>query len=134
MRLSQINVTPVQLSAVFLTHIHGDHTEGLPDLMALRWYLKGPKIEIVCSADTVSIFELRFSGTVVAHRLAHPTRNAPKLETRKSKLEKSNHRFRGRTASFFTVVPSSRMFASSDSNFSSPYAPTMSSWAFCQAR
>jgi ribonuclease Z len=55
MRLSQIKVTPVQLTAIFLTHIHGDHTEGLPDVMALRWYLKGPKIDIVCSADAVSI-------------------------------------------------------------------------------
>ena len=55
MRLSQINVTPVQLSAIFLTHIHGDHTEGLPDLLALRWYLKGPKIDIVCSVDAVTI-------------------------------------------------------------------------------
>ncbi len=54
MRLSQIKVTPVQLSAIFLTHIHGDHTEGLPDVMMLRWYLKGPKIDIVCSADAVS--------------------------------------------------------------------------------
>jgi ribonuclease Z len=56
MRLSQINVTPVQLSAIFLTHIHGDHTEGLADVMALRWYLKGPKIDIVCSADAASAF------------------------------------------------------------------------------
>jgi ribonuclease Z len=55
MRLSQINVTPIQLRAIFLTHIHGDHTEGLPDVMMLRWYLKGPKIDIVCSADAVSI-------------------------------------------------------------------------------
>jgi len=54
MRLSQINGTPVQLRAIFLTHIHGDHTEGLPDVMMLRWYLKGPKIDIVCSADAVS--------------------------------------------------------------------------------
>jgi len=55
MRLSQINITPVQLSAVFLTHTHGDHTEGLPDVMMLRWYLKGPRIDIVCSADAVSV-------------------------------------------------------------------------------
>jgi ribonuclease Z len=54
MRLSQINVTPVQLSAIFLTHVHGDHTEGLADLLALRWYLKGQKVDIVCSADTLS--------------------------------------------------------------------------------
>src|SRR4051794_21540438 len=27
LRLSQIGVTPQQLNAIFLTHIHGDHTE-----------------------------------------------------------------------------------------------------------
>ena len=36
MRLSQIDVTPSQLNAIFFTHMHGDHTEG-------------PKIDIVCS-------------------------------------------------------------------------------------
>src|SRR3954453_7699384 len=68
MRLSQINVTPVQLSAIFLTHIHGDHTEGLPDVVALRWYLKGPKVDIVCSADTISVFgSLNSCRNFVAH-------------------------------------------------------------------
>jgi ribonuclease Z len=32
MRLSQINVTPVQLNAIFFTHMHGDHTEGFADI------------------------------------------------------------------------------------------------------
>ena len=54
MRLSQISVAPSQLSAIFITHTHGDHTEGLLDIMMLRWYLKGPKIDIVCSSDAVS--------------------------------------------------------------------------------
>jgi ribonuclease Z len=54
MRLSQINVSPPQLNAIFFTHMHGDHTEGFADIMMLRWYLKGPKIDIVCSSDTVS--------------------------------------------------------------------------------
>src|SRR5437016_1727326 len=54
MRLSQINVSPPQLNAVFFTHMHGDHTEGFADIMMLRWYLKGPKIDIVCSSDAVS--------------------------------------------------------------------------------
>src|SRR2546421_4121161 len=54
MRLSQLNVTPVQLDAVFFTHMHGDHTEGFADIMMLRWYFKGPKIDIVCSADATS--------------------------------------------------------------------------------
>ena len=54
MRLSQIDVTPVQLNAIFFTHMHGDHTEGFADIMMLRWYLKGPKIDIVCSSDATS--------------------------------------------------------------------------------
>ena len=33
MRLSQLNVTPVQLNAVFFTHMHSDHTEGFADIM-----------------------------------------------------------------------------------------------------
>src|SRR5712692_11694296 len=37
MRLSQINVSPVQLNAIFFTHMHGDHTEGFADIMMLRW-------------------------------------------------------------------------------------------------
>src|SRR2546421_9080045 len=55
MRLSQIDVTPVQLNAIFFTHMHGDHTEGFADIMMLRWYFKGPKIDIVCSSDATSV-------------------------------------------------------------------------------
>src|SRR5437762_5042832 len=54
MRLSQIDLSPVQLNAIFFTHMHGDHTEGFADIMMLRWYLKGPKIDIVCSGDAIS--------------------------------------------------------------------------------
>ena len=54
MRLSQIDVTPVQLNAIFFTHMHGDHTEGFADIIMLRWYMKGPKIDIVCSSDATS--------------------------------------------------------------------------------
>jgi len=31
-------------------------TEGLADVLMLRWYMKGSKIDIVCSSDTVSVF------------------------------------------------------------------------------
>src|SRR5450631_907744 len=55
MRLSQIDVNPVQLKAIFFTHMHGDHTEGFADIMMLRWYFKGPKTDIVCSSDATSI-------------------------------------------------------------------------------
>jgi ribonuclease Z len=54
MRLSQIPVSPQELTAAFFTHMHGDHTEGFPDVMMLRWYMKGPKIDVVCASDAVS--------------------------------------------------------------------------------
>lgn len=54
MRLSQVNVSPAQLDAIFLTHMHGDHTEGFADIMMLRWYLKAPRIDIVCSSDAAA--------------------------------------------------------------------------------
>lgn len=54
MRLSQIDVNPTQLDAIFFTHMHGDHTEGFADVMMLRWYLKGPKIDVICSSDATS--------------------------------------------------------------------------------
>src|SRR5437764_5537545 len=49
MRLSQLNVTPVQLNALFFTHIHGDHTEGFADIIQHRWIWnsKQPKLDIV---------------------------------------------------------------------------------------
>ena len=61
MRLSQLKVTPNQLNAVFLTHMHGDHTEGLADIMMLRWYMKGRKLDVVCSSDAVSMLGVAIS-------------------------------------------------------------------------
>lgn len=55
MRLSQIGIAPQQLHAIFLTHTHGDHTEGLADILMLRWYMKGPGIDVICSNDALSI-------------------------------------------------------------------------------
>jgi ribonuclease Z len=55
-RLSQLGVTAGQLNAIFLTHMHSDHTEGLADVLLLRWNYNsaGPKLDVVCSADTKS--------------------------------------------------------------------------------
>lgn len=70
MRLSQLDVTPGQLNAVFFTHMHGDHTEGFADIIQHRWIWdsKGPKLDIVCSADAVSTFGFTMScQKFVAH-------------------------------------------------------------------
>src|SRR6476620_8051363 len=56
MRLAELNIPPEQLNAVFFTHMHNDHTEGFADLITLRWMFfgTGPKLDAVCTSDTVS--------------------------------------------------------------------------------
>ena len=51
MRLSQLNVNPNQLDAVFFTHMHSDHTAGFSDLITTRWHFTGGPLPVVCSAD-----------------------------------------------------------------------------------
>ncbi len=51
MRLSQLDLTPNDLDAIFLTHMHSDHTEGLIGLMQLRWHFTGGPIDLVCGSD-----------------------------------------------------------------------------------
>ncbi len=56
MRLSQLGIPPAQITAVFFTHMHSDHVDGFADLMQLRWHFdsKAPKVDVVCTSDTVS--------------------------------------------------------------------------------
>lgn len=55
-RLSQAKTPVGKLQAIFLTHMHSDHTEGLADMIQLRWHFAsaGPKVDLVCSDDTPS--------------------------------------------------------------------------------
>jgi ribonuclease Z len=56
MRLSQLDMFPAALDAVFFTHMHSDHTEGFAELAQLRWMFdgEGPRLDVVGSADAVS--------------------------------------------------------------------------------
>ena len=53
-RLSELNLSPNDLDAVFLTHLHSDHTEGLIGLMQLRWHFLGGPLDIACTADATA--------------------------------------------------------------------------------
>lgn len=50
-RLSKLGLSPKDIDAVFLTHNHSDHTEGLIGLMQLRWHFMGGPLDLVCSED-----------------------------------------------------------------------------------
>ncbi len=56
LRWSQIKVLSSQVDAVFFTHMHNDHSEGLFELIQHRWLLfpKSPKLDVVCSDDAAS--------------------------------------------------------------------------------
>ncbi|WP_169054240.1 MBL fold metallo-hydrolase [Nitratireductor sp. XY-223] len=56
MRLSQMKVPVGKIDAIFFTHMHSDHTEGLHDILQLRWHFNsgGPKVDVVCSDDAKS--------------------------------------------------------------------------------
>jgi ribonuclease Z len=55
-QLSKLGVPAGKLTAVLFTHIHSDHSEGLSDLMQLRWHFNsaGPKVDMVCHEDVKS--------------------------------------------------------------------------------
>jgi ribonuclease Z len=70
LRLSQVGVVPGQLNAVFFTHMHSDHSEGMAEIAQLRWNFNsaGPKLDVVCSVDAVSPLGHTMSCTkFVAH-------------------------------------------------------------------
>ena len=50
-RLGESGVSALQLDAVFITHVHSDHIEGLAPILQYRWHFLGSPLDVVCSAD-----------------------------------------------------------------------------------
>src|SRR5437762_3951969 len=101
MRLSQIGVSPVQLNAVFFTHMHSDHTEGFADIMLLRWYFKGPKIDIVCSSDATSALGFTNSCRKYAAHIGDAFLQSGEIAERRSE---DNGRLAGGPADLANVI------------------------------
>lgn len=70
-QLSQVAVPVGRLNAIFLTHMHSDHTEGLTELMQLRWHFfsGGPKVDFVVSEDAKSPLGHTLSGRRFAEHI-----------------------------------------------------------------
>ncbi len=51
LRLSELGVPLNKLNAVFITHLHSDHSVGLVDIFQTRWHFFGKPLDLVCSAD-----------------------------------------------------------------------------------
>ncbi len=51
LRLSELGVGLNELDAIFITHLHSDHTVGLVDILQTRWHFFGKPIDLVCSKD-----------------------------------------------------------------------------------
>lgn len=56
LRLSQLDILSSQINAVFITHMHNDHSEGFGDFIHHRWAIfpTAPKLDVVCSDDIAS--------------------------------------------------------------------------------
>jgi ribonuclease Z len=89
MRLSQIGIPIEELHAVFFTHMHTDHTEGFADILQLRWHWNstGPKIDVVCSSDTVSPLGFTISCKKFVLHIADPFIQSGEIAQRLSEVK-----------------------------------------------
>lgn len=102
-RLSQVSVTSAQLNAIFFTHMHSDHTEGFADIIQQRWNYnsKGPKLDVVCSADAVSPRGFTLSCKKLAMHIADPLIQSGEIAQR---LSENKARLAGGPAELANVI------------------------------
>jgi ribonuclease Z len=86
MRLSQLNVRPVQINAIFFTHMHSDHTVGFIDMMQLRWHFdsKRPKLDVVCSSDSIATLGFTISCRKLAAHVGDSFLESGEIAQRRS--------------------------------------------------
>jgi len=91
-RLSEAKTPVGKLQAIFLTHMHSDHTEGLADIMQLRWHFGsgGPKVDLVCSTDADAVTGYILSCAKLAKHISdafiHSGEIAQRLAENKKRL------------------------------------------------
>ena len=82
--LSAIGVPVGKLNAVFYTHMHSDHTEGLADIAQLRWHFNsgGPKLDMVVSEPAKSPRGHTLSGALLAKHIGDAFINSGEMAQR----------------------------------------------------
>lgn len=92
LRLSQLNVLSSQVNAVFITHMHNDHSEGLIDLLMHRWMIfpTGPKVDVVCSDDAASPLGHSISCRKFVTHIADTMTNAGEIAQRLAEDKRRN--------------------------------------------
>ena len=101
--LSKVGMQVADLDAVFLTHLHSDHTEGLIDMMQLRWHFAstGPKVDLVCSEDAQSPAGFTLSCSSLAAHLGDALINSGEIAQR---LLENDKRLPGGPTDLINVV------------------------------
>jgi len=101
-QLSKLKVPVGKLNAVFLTHLHSDHTEGLADMMQLRWHFNsaGPKVDLVCSATATAFAGHTLSCEKFAKHIGDPLIESGEIAQR---LAENPKRLPGGPAELLTV-------------------------------
>lgn len=100
--LSKIGVPVGRLNAVFFTHLHSDHTEGMIDMMQLRWHFNsgGPKVDLVCSEEIKSPLGFTMSCEKFAAHIGDAAINSGEMAQR---LAENKKRLPGGPADLITV-------------------------------
>jgi ribonuclease Z len=103
---------PVQLDALFLTHVHSDHVHDVPDLTMTRWLLSkhgddaGP-LPIIAPHGPTARFVRRVLGPYdddIAARMAHVETTPPRFDLTAFPVPSGPERRAGCRASWRAVM------------------------------
>ncbi|MBX9759558.1 MAG: hypothetical protein K2Y29_12360 [Beijerinckiaceae bacterium] len=85
-RWSQLGLATGAVKAVFLTHVHSDHSEGLIDILQNRWHFfpVGAKLDVVCSTDAKSPLGFTMSCSRFVAHIGDAFINSGEIEQRRA--------------------------------------------------
>ena len=109
LRLSELGVGVNKLDAIFITHLHSDHTVGLVDILQTRWHFFGKPVDLICSADQVADKPLArtMSCANYAEHIADAAIHGGEIAQRSGESNKRNASGPASIVNHISVVPNS---------------------------